>query len=241
MNMKYFFLLIPLIISFMSQGQNLVRNPGFENKTGCPEGPGEIHLVARWFSANTGTPDYFNDCSSKLDFGTEFNKKGGQAAHSGHGYIGLQSYLMNRNEYFEYIETLLDTALIKDQQYCISFWVSCANNPYAFSQFGAAFAASELKVSNFKKLNIPYTAFQSRSYLDDQEQWVCLHGQYKAKGGERFLVIGHFKPEDDFWSINTGTLTDSTFKSSYYFIDDVSVWKSADSIPCNCIQPARPE
>ncbi len=221
-------------ITLNLSGQNLVRNPGFENNSGCPETGGEIHLVSRWFSANTGTPDYFNDCSSKMEYGTEFNRKGGQVARSGKAYVGLQAHLLNKNEFFEYVETLLDTALISGKYYCISIWVSCGKGDYAFSEFGAAVSTAEIRQNNSHKIRVPYIPMKKRGYLDAHDEWICLHGIYRARGGERFLTIGHFATRDDFWSLRTGSLTDSLFKSAYYFLDDVYMTMVPDSSSCSC-------
>ena len=214
--------------------QNLVPNPGFEQKTGCPDKPGQINLANSWFSPTPGTPDYFNDCSPGLDYGTEFNKKGGQIPHGGHGYAGLQFYLMNRNEFYEYIETLLDTTLTAGQLYCIQAYVSLGQVTYAFNRMGALLSASEIKAQTIQNLKLPFTKLDNGKYLVDTEGWMCIHGLYRAKGGERFLTLGGFSPKDDFWNIRQRATNDSLFKSTYYFIDDVSIEAVADSLNCRC-------
>lgn len=87
--------------------QNLVINSDFESKSGCPDASGQFLLADEWFSPNIGTPDYFNDCSKTIEYGTEYNNRGGQIPHSGHGYMGILSENMHNNEFFEYIETHL--------------------------------------------------------------------------------------------------------------------------------------
>jgi OmpA-OmpF porin, OOP family len=226
-----FFLFIPSILF----SQNLLPNPGFEQKNGCPDKPGQINFASSWVSPSIATPDYFNDCSAGLDYGTEFNKKGGQVPHTGHGYAGLQFYLLNRNEFFEYIQTPLDTALVSGKLYCIKAYISLAKVDYAFRELGALLSVTEIRSPDAHKLKLPYTALGNGQYLTDQDQWMCISGIYKAKGNERLLTIGDFSPKDEFWNIHTQSATDSLFKSCYYFIDDVSLVAIRDSSECGCM------
>jgi OmpA-OmpF porin, OOP family len=225
-----FIMFLPVLLS----AQNLVRNPGFEQKNSCPERPGQISHADFWASPSSATPDYFNDCSTYLDYGTEFNLKGGQVAHTGHAYAGLQTHLLNRNEFFEYIQSRLDTALVSGQLYCITAFVSLGRSAYAFKELGAVLSVTEFKSTNAHRLNVPYIPLGNGNYLVDQDQWMCISGIYKAKGNERLLTLGSFSPGDEFWNIQTRSHTDSLFKSTYYFIDDVSLVAIRDSIDCKC-------
>ncbi len=226
-----YFLFLPALMF----AQNLIPNPGFEMKTGCPDRPGQINLANFWVSPNTATPDYFNDCSNGLDYGTEFNKKGGQVAHNGHGYAGLQFYYLNKNEFFEYIETRLDTLLVSGQLYCIKAFVSLGNSDYAFRELGALLSVTEVKSADAHKLKLPYTKLDNGQYLVDQDHWMCISGLYKAKGDERLLTIGDFSAGDEFWNIHTRCVTDSLLKSTFYFVDDVSMEAIKDSSECGCL------
>jgi hypothetical protein len=95
MNKYLLFLILCFPLKIFTQ--NLVPNPDFETKSGCPSGPGQYQMADSWFSANPATPDYFNDCSSTMEYGTEFNTKGGQMPHSGHGYMGIISEDLHQN------------------------------------------------------------------------------------------------------------------------------------------------
>jgi OmpA-OmpF porin, OOP family len=226
---------IILFIPAMLVAQELILNPGFEQKNGCPEQQGQITLANFWVSPNIGTPDYFNDCSYSIDYGTEFNRKGGQVAHIGHAYAGLQFYNLNNNEFFEYIQTALETALIPGQLYCIKTFVSLGKADYAFRAFGIVLSVNPLKSQDAHKLRLPCTLLQNGKYLTDQDQWMCISGLYRAKGNERLLTFGDFSPGVEFWNIHTGAFTDSLFKSTYYFVDDISMETVKDSSECNCI------
>jgi hypothetical protein len=219
--------------------QNLVRNPGFEIKNGCPDRPGQLELARYWVSPNIATPDYFNDCSSGMDYGTEFNKKGGQVPHSGNAYAGMQFYNLNRNEFFEYIQTRLDTALVAGKLYCIKAYVSLAKANYAFRELGALLSVTEVKSQDAHKLKVPYTVLGNGNYLEDQDNWMCISGLYKAKGNERLLTIGDFSPRDGFWHLATRSENDSLFKSTFYFIDDISLEAIRDSSECGCVSNGK--
>jgi len=235
--MHYYLFSLLLFCSINLSGQNRIINPGFEEKSGCPSRPGQIYLANSWFSPNNGSPDYFNDCSPSLEYGTEFNKKGGRLPHSGHGYAGLQFYDMNRNEYYEYLETMLDSALTADQLYCIRAFVSLGKATYAFNEFNVVLSVAELKSANPVKLNIPHITIGNGQNLTDNQHWMCIKGIYKAKGGERYLTIGNFSEDNVFWNIRTRSVTDSLFKSSYYFIDDVSLEAISAAADCSCNKP----
>jgi hypothetical protein len=214
--------------------QNLILNGGFEEHKGCPDNPGQIDLTYHWFSANAGTPDYFNDCSPGLDYGTEFNNKGGKLPHSGKAYAGLQFYYLNRNEYYEYLENLLDSTLIQGQLYCIQGFISQGHSSYALGDLGAVFSVTEISSNQTGKMKLPYIAMKAGDFLYDRDEWLCISGIYRAKGRERFVTIGNLSPGDNFWHIRTGTHTDSLFKSSYYFLDDFSLRAIKDSSECHC-------
>jgi len=222
--------MIPVVLF----SQNLVINSDFETKTGCPNASGQFVLVEEWFSPNIGTPDYFNDCSKTLEYGTEFNCKGGQIPHSGHGYAGILSENLHNNQFFEYLETHLRESLVKDQNYCIRIYVSLGDGDFALGGLGAVFSQSVLKVPQAKKIVLPCVSLANGSVLSDTEKWMCINGTYKAKGGEKFLTIGYFDKDDNFIQIRTNPKTDPTFKSAYYFIDDVTVEPVEDPSGCKC-------
>ena len=66
---------------------------------------------------------------------------------------------------------------------------------------------------NFKRM-------QSQEYLDDTDSWVEISTHIMAKGDEQFLTIGNFSNNEDTF---TQVVKKTSRKSSYYFIDMVSV------------------
>ncbi len=234
--LRYLFFILFLVTTLPLMAQNLILNPGFDQNNGCPKQAGQISMANFWFSPNNTTPDYFNDCSTSFDFGTEFNKKGGQVPHSGHAYAGLQVYNMNRNEYYEYLETRLDSALIANQHYCIHAWVSLGQSKYALHEFGVVLSVNEIKSPNPNKMKLPYTRLGNSKPLSDGNQWICIQGLYIAKGGERFITFGDFSTNDNFLGIQIDDSKDTLFKSAYYFIDDISVELLEGLKQCKCLE-----
>lgn len=231
MNKALLFLLVSL--TFRLAAQNLVPNPGFEIRTGCPSGPGQCTMAEGWFSVNAATPDYFNDCSNAMEYGTEFNEKGGQIPHSGHAYMGFVSEDLHRNPYYEYIGTRLTDPLNAGQTYCIRIYVSRGKSTSALHELGAVFSQTKVKVSSVNELHIPYISLKDQDFLSDTEGWICLKASFTAKGGESFLTIGDFGDDSNFVLVYNDPKLDATFKSAYYFIDDVSVEPSGID-GCRC-------
>ena len=214
--------------------QNLVINSDFESRSGCPNGSGQFVLAEEWFTPNIGTPDYFNDCSPTIEYATEYNIKGGQIPHSGHGYVGIQSENLHNNEFFEYLETHFKEPLISDQLYCVKLYVSLGDCSFALNELGAVISQNILKNLQEKKIVLSYLPLTNGSVLSETEKWMCIKGVYKARGGEKFLTIGYFNKEDKFTEIRVDPKTGSTFRSAYYFIDDVSLEPINDISACNC-------
>lgn len=227
------FIFLIIIATMPVFAQNKILNPGFDQKNDCPKHSGQISMANFWLSPNNSTPDYFNDCSTSFDYGTEFNKKGGQVPHSGHAYAGIQVYNMNHNEYYEYLETRFDTALTASEQYCIRVWVSLGQSKYALTEFGVAFSVDEIKSASPQRLDIPFTRLSNAKPLSDSENWMCLHGVYTARGGERFITFGNFL-KNNFRILQLDNSNDTLFKSAYYFIDDISVEPVKDQAGCTC-------
>lgn len=216
-------ILILFILPIRIFAQNLVPNPDFENKNGCPTSVGQYSLAEEWFIPNSGTPDYFNDCSNTTDFGTEFNCKGGQIPHSGHGYIGFISENLHGNPFYEYLEIKLKEPLVAGQQYCTRMFVSRGTSTCSLRELGVLFSQTQLRGLTNNLLHLPYVAVGNGTVLSDMQGWMCIKAIYKANGGETFMMIGNFGGDKNFIQAQNDPNSDSSFKTAYYFIDDVSV------------------
>ena len=226
---RFITLCIPILFPILLVSQNLVPNSSFEEMSSCPVALGQYDQVDSWFTPNAGTPDYFNDCSLSLDLGTEFNCKGGQIPHSGHGYMGFVSEDLHRNQFYEYIETRLKEPLLEGQHYCVTMFVSLGNSNSALRGLGVVFSHTPIKgLVSRKKILIPFIPVSNKQMISDTQNWVCLQNIYTAKGGESYITIGDFSSEDVFVMIKEDPKLGPTFRTAYYFIDDVSVVKTPD-------------
>ena len=89
--------------------------------------------------------------------------------------------------------------------------------------------------------NAVYMLQDDRSPLDDR-RWTEISCQYKAQGGERYLVLGNF--DDDRKTKVSGAIENDTFKNphvdfAYYYIDDVCVTNTKTNFSCNCANERR--
>ena len=82
--------------------------------------------------------------------------------------------------------------------------------------------------------DLAYTPLVGQGALVDSTSWSCIKGTYHAKGGENFISFGYFSKENTFVRLRVNPKLDSTFYSSYYFIDDISVSPVTESTDCKC-------
>lgn len=222
-------------VSYVEIGENLVRNPSFEDYNICPVGINSKpsrKLIPNWEVPSKGTPDYFNICSRK-DAGVPNNFAGTIKPHSGDGYAGLilrQNFTRDNKItgeksviYREYIQSELTTELQAGKTYKITFWVcNSSNSRFAVDGIGACvtFDKSRIKDKNVMDL-IPVLENPVGTILTNQYSWVAIEGNYTAIGGEKYLTIGNFR--NNFSTNYVMQDGKSGFNYAYYYIDDVSL------------------
>ena len=218
--------------------QNLVPNPSFEIKSGCPKFTESISLVAHWYRSNTYSADYFHRCAipaRRLYLGVPNNMFGYQEARTGDAYAGIS---FNN----EALTVKLIRPLAKDSIYKVEFFVSLADSSdVATRYFGMYISDREpryildtrMLVTSFILAHPPQIQNSRERYLNDKENWTSINGLYTAKGGEQFIAIGGFFAYND--SLVEKLKPKRTIKNlyrgwedylGYYYVDDVSV------IPC---------
>ncbi len=214
--------------------QNLVKNPSFEQYADCPKKLGNFNAdVIDWSTPTEGSTDYFNGCSKAM--GTPKNFNGTQPADFGQGYAGL--YLYAPEDYREYLQAELSKPLVEGEKYTISFYVSLAErSDFAIKEFGVLFSNAPLQISTKKELakrllyqqkNNVYNAMEIgySNFYRDTKDWILVHTEFVAKGGERFMTLGNFKT-------NARTRMFKTKKyakqGAYYYIDMVSVERATE-------------
>jgi gliding motility-associated-like protein len=240
---KVIYNIITLFVLFLfvqlGNSQNLVLNPSFEITTSnCANfgGEGFTTDLVDWDDANSGadscsSPDLFSTCNifatvmPNSILGYQYSRTGTRHA----GFISHEAL----DEYREYIEGKLSSPLVAGQTYCVSFYVSLANDVlYATDNIGMHFFNSLYQRNacpgqTNSLINITPHLNYDCGPITDTTNWVRLQWDYVATGGEQFFVIGNF-----FNNANTTIVNNPgggfTNPYAYYFVDDVSVIPS----PC---------
>ena len=208
-------LLLCCLLSFTSFAQNLVPNYSFEDTLSCPDNQAQIYKTPPWFQPTTGTPDYYNECSSIMGI----PGAGSQYPKTGKGYAGI--FVFSSFLYREYIEAPLISPLIAGKKYCVEFYVNLSDScNIAIDALGLYFSTGSITSSNYFNLpDLPQIKNPDGNILKDKNNWKAISGEYIAIGGENFITIGNFK--DDVNTNSTIVLGDRP--ESYYYIEDVSV------------------
>jgi len=217
---KNLFLFLFLFICSKQIAQNLVPNPSFEYIDSCnifPFSAINNHLVLNWSVATQGTADDFNICSGSIPWVS----LGYQYPRTGNCYAGVVIYSTSGSypDYREYIEAKLDSPMINQEHYCVSYYINKANNCYfANNNFGVYFSDNFIYQPIITNLNFT-PQINDTNIVTDTLNWTIVYGEYVAHGGEQYMIIGDFYPDSLTDTLHTGTGNGS----GYYFIDDVNV------------------
>lgn len=208
---------------------NLVPNPGFETLSvgGCDSMEVVWGNAPPWDSP-AGTPDIFNTCSTFWGVNVPSNLFGYQYPHSGNGYVGEEFYELNDDTFREYIQVKLDSTLVFQHKYCITFYVSLAEFfSLASNNIGVYFSNTHILPSGSNRLNFTPQILDT-NIISDTVGWTLISGEFTAIGGEQYIIIGNFNTAATTNYLHVGThnsTSDSinSYYNSYYYIDDVSL------------------
>ncbi|MEO7292744.1 MAG: T9SS type A sorting domain-containing protein [Ginsengibacter sp.] len=206
------------------EGQNLVLNGDFEEYINCPHAFNDFDgYVSNWTSPTSGTPDFFNQCTTFSGVGVPNNNWGFQRAHSGIGYAG--EIMWYGGDYREYIEVPLSSALTTNSCYHYEMYVSLAEkSQFTTSDISIYFSSFSITGANNLFAFTPQINSMA-GFITDTLNWTLISGSYVATGGEQYLIIGNFKN-------NANSMTQlNTFgflQEAYVYIDDVSLTLCTD-------------
>jgi len=230
--MRKIFIVIFLYLVSNANAQNLVLNPSFEDTIACPTTTAIPMQCKYWYTANIGSPDYFSE-QPDIFCGTSpvpLSNAGYQYARTGIAYVGLVTLMQPLNPNYlnrrEYIGGELSDTLKQGHEYCVSFYISVAEELKYVTDGIGLYLSIDSAVDYTINTNLPFVpqiSNPSGNIIYDTLNWVQISGTYIANGGEKYLTIGNFKD-------NANTLIDSINNNvpqsryeSYLFIDDVSV------------------
>lgn len=218
--------------------QNLVPNPGFEQYRKIP--PSYCHsakefneCMEAWSLPNLSTSDYFNSKCKGSASTIKNNFVGNQRPKEGQAYAGFYVYENATINYREYLQVKLLQPLKAGKTYDIRFYVSLSeSSEFGIDRLGVLFLKKQSKQRNV--FIIPKNASAESAdgvYYDDKNKWMQVHMTFRANGGERFLVIGNFRRNDDMHLKAVPVNKKKYYKENgcYYYVDDVCVAEQDDA------------
>lgn len=226
--MKIVILILALLNVCESFSQNLVLNGGFEDFDKCPQGVENKSDVLYFVSnPNKGSFDFIDTCD--LDKFPRFYW-GNQRPRNGEGIVGIVVLVYSENQSSnmrEYIQLELKDSLIQGGIYKFEMYLSLADKwNVAINKMGVYFCNTKLNTNNDELIFVK-PDIVSDEFFSNKLDWDRYTGNYLAKGGEKFIIIGNFQRSND---VRTKFLDGGWANSSYvyYYIDDVSLILNED-------------
>ena len=218
-----------LFLSLKVSAQNLVLNPSFEDTIACT---GTYAMPCNyWYWATYGSPDYFSEqpdinCVVPAPQSTA----GFQYARTGIAYVGLGVFTEHTISAFinkrEYVGGILSDTLKQGHEYCVSFYVSVAEELKYVTDGIGLYLSVDSAVDYTINTNLPFIPQienPSGNIIYDTLNWVQISGTYIANGGEKYLTIGNFKGDTNAMIDSVNLSAPLSAHGAYLFIDDVSV------------------
>jgi OOP family OmpA-OmpF porin len=238
--MRIVFYCIIIMFGFFVEAtaQNLVSNPGFEEKFGCPDRNGDIKKCSFWSSTAPGSsPDYFHTCFKPIKYnsallGVPKNSEGTREPIAGNAYTGLALFFKKNFTIREYLQNKLVSPLEKGITYTVSFYISLSDSSEFTSDH---IAVSFLTNSNSIMANPPEALLTAKHLVTiknsealNSRKWTKVQADYAAEGGEEYIVIGSFlenMTEKEFKKKMKNPVLDCKNNecAAYYYIDEVSI------------------
>lgn len=221
-------------LSAMAQlaGENIVPNGSFESVDKKPKRLGKIEQATGWVSPTGVRADLFVDGNVE-EIGTPMNIYGKELAKEGENYAGIVAYSYGDKVNRSYLMTKLTMPMKKGMRYCVKFNISLAEaSKYASNNVGMFFSkralgtdekGSLIEDAGLKHVENDYSTFSGRY------NWTEVCGMYTAEGGEKYIVIGNFDPNDNTRyermkkDPKVKDVKVDQIMAAYYYIDDVSV------------------
>ena len=204
-----------------------------------------------WSTIQNGTvirgssPDSYNvdTCGGHPEWSNSVpnNVSGNRWPNSGNGYIGFAFHTGR-----EYPTGTFAAPLIPGRTYCAEMYVSIGE---AFSTYGIKNVQMMLHTDSVLLVR-PWSPFPGgitdlmRAYYDtikpitfysdfitDTVNWVKISTHFVADSAYCFFTIGNFKQVDHFDTIALKPLGPFAGRTTYLFLDDVSIYDCSDTIP----------
>jgi hypothetical protein len=190
----------------ISNGQNLIPNPSFEDTISCPDNVSgqfgdEIYNLLNWFPA-ANSPDFFNACSQAVSpqnyplVQVPQNFFGFQYPYHGSAYIGLYN-IGAFSDYREYIGVQLTQSLQIGTRYYFNGKVSSGFQGdaavFTFANNLGILLSTNYFESQVNPLGITnYATAAYGTIIDDTTAWIPLSFSFIADSNYTYLYIGNF-------------------------------------------------
>lgn len=235
-------LLVQQLLGQQLGAQNLVPNPNFDAYDLCPPYLGQIHTARFWDSPNFATSDYFHACSDSANGnGVPGNRFGRQLPVAGDGYAGIRLWfapgIATPNQR-EYLTVRLLEPLQADSLYQVSFFANLSDlATRSTDALGLGFSDQPFPGTRLIPFK-PAVRLPSGSFLQDRVYWTQVSGAYRAQGGEEYLIIGNFLPDDSLTlvELDPGAVAEPLL-AAYVYIDSVSVAPAVDCPELDLLPP----
>jgi len=157
----------------------------------------------------------------------------------GEGYAGIVAYSYKNKVPRTYLQVQLTEVLEEGKEYCVKFHVSLADlSKYSCNHLGIALTNEAMTANNSDILKFDsYIQSRKLTVYTKQFYWTPVCGIFKAKGGEEYITIGNFEPEEKLTIKKVkrprGFTKPQTY-DAYYYIDNVSVIPLEEAGKCDC-------
>lgn len=232
---------------FGGNQQNMVFNGSFEFVDHCRAAQtpwftaSGTRISNGWAVLGNGPADVLHQCNL-VDLYKNDSRYKRAHAYSGYSMAGLISYLEPNDslpeDYCEYIVGTLKKPLEEGESYYVSSMIKASEfSRYLTENIGMKFYEEVPKKRDFHKIDAySDVQFTPNDEIEASDDWVKIEGEYKAKGGEKYIVMGLYGPANPkkYESFQAGAFTIKERDEklidpyAYYFIDNVSVSKNKE-------------
>jgi outer membrane protein OmpA-like peptidoglycan-associated protein len=244
MNMNKIFKIVPVIaltFSVIAQdAENLVPNGSFEQISGKLRRLGGIEAAEGWVSPTGVTADLFAASAKAPDIQTPENFYGKEEPKDGDNYAGIVVYSYGDKMPRSYVTAKLTTPMKKGMRYKVSFYASLAElSKYSTNKIGAHISKKPVATKEKVPALIDETHIlhPDEAIFNAMYGWELVCGEYIAEGGERYITIGNFTPNDQVKNERNKKpreIKGNQIVAAFYYIDDVSVTLLNPDERCDC-------
>lgn len=233
-------LIVIVLLSLVVKSQdNLIPNPLFGDVEKKVKSEGQIELAAPWISPTLAPADLYVSNTKNALIGIPENAYGEEKPMEGDNYAGFVAYGYKGKESRSYLQAKLLNKLEAGNEYCVTFHVSLADlSKYATNYLGAYLSKDAVSANNTDPMQFEAQIVSRKlTVYEKQYYWVPVCGKFKAEGGEEYITIGNFTPDEKLELKKVkrprGFTSPQTY-DAYYYIDNISLVELADGDKCDC-------